>query len=254
MIDIHSHILPGVDDGAKTFEESLSMGKRAVEEGITTIVATPHHQNGVYTNEGEMIQEVVEELQSYFDEAGVPLTVLSGQEPRIHGDIIENLDDGSVLKVNGSDYVLIELPHDSVPEYTGRLLYEMQLAGYKPIVVHPERNTRIQEEPDILYEFVRKGAYSQLTAASVTGKFGKKVEKLSESLVKANLVHFIASDAHNTHSRGFCIKEAYQVIQEKYGQDWVSYFDRNAKAVVANEVIMAEIPEKVGRKKFFGLF
>ncbi|WP_309545159.1 tyrosine-protein phosphatase, partial [Halobacillus trueperi] len=146
-------------------------------------------------------------------------------------------------------------PSSSVPRYASQLFFDMQVAGYQPVIVHPERNKAIIENPDLLYSFVKRGAFAQLTAASVCGKFGKKIKKYSEQLIEANLAHLIASDAHNTTSRGFCMSEAYSEVRKNYGLDMVYMLSENAEDVIAGRVLQAEPPHHVKKKKkVLGLF
>ncbi|WP_173918690.1 tyrosine-protein phosphatase [Halobacillus sp. Marseille-Q1614] len=255
MIDIHSHILPGVDDGAQTMEESIQMAQEAVEEGITTILATPHHQNGHYNNYKNDILIQVNELNRQLREKNIPLTVLPGQETRIYGEFVEGLQNNEILPLNETtDYVFIEFPFDTVPKYASNLLFNLQVEGYKPVIVHPERNKRIQENPNVLYSLIKNGAFAQLTAASLTGKFGGTAKKVSKQLIEANLVHLIASDAHNVKSRTFHMKKAYDVIKKEYGQDMVYFFSENAYYLIENDNLASETPEHVKKKKVFGLF
>ncbi|MFE7060662.1 tyrosine-protein phosphatase [Sutcliffiella sp. NPDC057660] len=254
MIDIHCHILPSVDDGAKHMTESIEMARAAVQQGITTIVATPHHNDGKYMNKKEEILEKVEELNSRLKKEEIDLTILPGQECRISGEIIEHYENGEVLTLNNtSKYIFIELPSSQVPLYTEKLVYDLQMKGLIPIIVHPERNAELIESPDKLYQLVKKGACTQVTAASVAGKFGKKIKKFSLDLIEANLVHFIASDAHNIKNRTFMMKEAYDVIRKEFGQDVMYMLMENAELLIEGQTIMKEIPERIKKKKLFGL-
>ncbi|WP_226036165.1 tyrosine-protein phosphatase [Aquibacillus saliphilus] len=255
MIDIHSHILPQIDDGASHMEESVSMAKEAVAQGIHTIVATPHHLNGRYENYKMDIVELVERLNERLLEDNIPLTVLPGQETRINGEMISDLEQGDLLPLNiTSGYLFVELPSSNVPRYTSKLLYDLQLHGIKPVIVHPERNKELMENPDQLYEFVKNGTLTQVTAASVAGKFGKKIKTFSHQLIESNLTHFIASDAHNTTTRGFCIQEAFADIKDNYGNSVVYYFMENAQYLINGDTVVGDVPERVVRKKFLGLF
>ncbi|MGD6831753.1 tyrosine-protein phosphatase [Sutcliffiella halmapala] len=254
MIDIHCHILPSVDDGAKHMTESIEMARAAVQQGITTIVATPHHNDGKYMNKKEEILEKVEELNSRLKKEAIDLTILPGQECRISGEIIEHYENGEVLTLNNtSKYIFIELPSSQVPLYTEKLVYDLQMKGLIPIIVHPERNAELIETPDKLYQLVKKGACTQVTAASVAGKFGKKIKKFSLDLIEANLVHFIASDAHNIKNRTFVMKEAYDVIGKEFGHDVMYMLMENAELLIEGQTIMKEIPERIKKKKLFGL-
>ncbi|MBH0230739.1 tyrosine-protein phosphatase [Halobacillus yeomjeoni] len=255
MIDIHSHILPGVDDGAQTIEESIQMAEAAVADGIDTIIATPHHKNGVYNNFKHDIILQVGELNRQLKDKNIPLTVLPGQETRVYGEFIEGLERNEVLTLNeDTNYVFVEFPSASVPRYVSQLLFDIQLAGYQPVIVHPERNKQIMENPDVLYSLVKKGAFTQVTAGSVCGHFGKKIKKFSHQLLEHNLAHLVASDAHNTSKRGFCMTEAYSHIRRTFGLDMVYLLSENAEDVVAGRVLAAEPPEHIQQKKLFGLF
>ncbi|GAA0469258.1 tyrosine-protein phosphatase [Alkalibacillus silvisoli] len=256
MIDIHSHILPNVDDGASTLDDSIQMAKAAQSEGITTIYATPHHLNGRYETSPSLIKDKVSELNRELENRQINLKVKEGQEIRVNGEIPELLEDGEAIPLgNDSKYVLIEFPSSQVPRYAKQTSYDMQRMGYQPIIVHPERNSAISKYPNILYEQVKRGALTQLTASSVAGKFGKKIQALCFDLIEANLVHFIASDAHNTSSRGFHMKEAFDILEDRYGAGLVELFKENAETAATGEPVICDPPMEVKKKKkLLGIF
>lgn len=254
MIDLHCHILPGVDDGAQSLSDSLNMARKAIEQGIHTIVATPHHLNNSYQNPKRQILDRVEELNKLLHQENVDVTILPGQEVRVYGEILEGYAAGEILPVNHTPYVLVEFPSNHVPRYTEKLFYELQMNGLIPIIVHPERNREIIERSDLLYQLVKKGALTQITAASICGDFGKKIRSFSFQLIENNLTHFIASDAHNITNRSFKMNEAFGVIQKKYGNDMVYYFSENAALVIDGMHVNKEDPERIKRKKLFKLF
>jgi protein-tyrosine phosphatase len=254
MIDIHCHILPGVDDGAGTMEDSIAMAKAAVHGGIDTIIATPHHLNGSYDNEKAAIINHTAALNERLQREGVPLTILPGQETRLNGEMVDGLEQGELLTQNETNYLFVEFPSDHVPGYAKQMLFDLQVAGYTPIIVHPERNREILEHPSTLYQFVQKGALTQVTAASVLGKFGKKIQKLSHQLIEANLTHFIATDAHNTTTRGFCLREAYTEIQKQHGNGVLYFYMENPELLISGKRVMKHEPSEIKKKKFLGLF
>ena len=254
MIDIHSHILPSLDYGAKTMEDSLEMARLAVREGIETIVATPHHKNGVYENEKATILPSIDLFQKQLEINQIPLTVLPGQEVRIYGELLEEWEQGSIQTINDTPYILIEFPSNHIPRYAKTLFFELLNKGLYPILVHPERNAAIMENPNLLYDFAQMGVASQLTSGSITGKFGKKIKKISNDLVAANLIHFIASDAHNVTSRQFWMNEARDEIEKQFGMSQLYYFEENARFVIEGQPIMREMPQQVRQRKFLGLF
>jgi protein-tyrosine phosphatase len=254
MIDLHCHILPGVDDGAHSLSDSLNMARKAVEQGIHTIVATPHHRNNRFENRKPSIIDRVEELNTILIEEKIDVKILPGQEVRLHGEILEGYKAGEILPVNHTPYVLVEFPSNHVPRYAEKLFYDLQMNGLIPVIVHPERNQEIIERSDLLYQLVKKGALTQITAASINGDFGKKIKNFSLQLVEANLTHFIASDAHNVTNRSFKMSEAYDLIEKKYGIEMVYYFEENAATLIEGKHVYKEDPEPIKRKKLFRLF
>ncbi len=254
MIDIHSHILPGIDDGAKDLEGSIEMARKAVQEGIHTIIATPHHKNEKFENPKQDILPLVEQLNRRLQEENINLNILPGQEVRIFGELLEDYEKGTILPLASSSYLFIEFPSDSVPRYTEKLIYDIQLTGFQPIIVHPERNAELMERPEKLYRLVKNGAATQLTAASIAGYFGKNIQKFTGQIIEANLAHFIASDAHNITTRAFKMKEAYDFIEKKYGSQMVYYFMENAELLIDQKAIFKEIPQQVKKKKILGIF
>jgi len=254
MIDIHCHILPGIDDGPKMLEESIEMAKEAVKEGIETIIATPHHKNNQFNNLKSAIIKNVNDLNDVLKQENIPLTILPGQEVRIYGEVLEDFNKKEILTLNHTKFLFIEFPSSSVPRYAERLLYDIQTEGIIPIIVHPERNKEFQEKPDLLYQLVNNGALTQVTASSIAGYFGKNIKKFSEQLIKHNLTHFVASDAHNVHNRSFKVIEALDTIEEIFGLDYVYLFKENAELLLQDKNVMKEMPERIKKKKFLRIF
>ncbi|XJZ27098.1 tyrosine-protein phosphatase [Bacillota bacterium Lsc_1132] len=254
MIDIHCHILPGIDDGAQNLADSLKMARKAVEEGIDTIVATPHYIQNRYINPKQTILAKVEELNEALTAENINLKILPGQEPRIDGELLKSMDRGEIITLTGSPYIFIEFPSSHVPRYTEQLFYDLQTNGLIPVIVHPERNQEIIQHPDRLYQLVEKGALTQLTASSVCGDLGKKIKTFSTQLIEHNLTHFVASDAHNITTRSFKLREAYQVISATFGIDIEMMLKENAELLVAGQNVYKEIPEPIKKKRFFNIF
>jgi protein-tyrosine phosphatase len=254
MIDIHCHILPGIDDGPKDLKQSVEMARAAVAEGITTIIATPHF-NLKYGNNKLVILEQVKRLNEVLQSESIPLTILPGQEPRIYGELLEDYEQEQILTLNDSrKYQLIELPANHVPRYSEQLLYDLQMEGITPVIVHPERNQEIIENTTLLFNLVEKGALTQITASSVTGDLGKKIKKFSLQLLESNLTHFIASDAHNLDTRKFRLRESYETIQKEFGIDMVYMLQENAEILLQGNSVFKEAPQRIKEKRFFGLF
>ena len=254
MIDIHCHILPGIDDGAKDLNESLEMARQAQAQGITRIVASPHHKNGSYENDLQSILTEVNLLNKELMREGIDLEILPGQEVRIYGEMEADLD-VDLLSVNNTGvYMLIEFPSSHLPRYANKLLFDLQLKGIVPIIVHPERNREIMEDPSKLYRLIKEGSLSQVTASSVTGRMGKKIKKFSLDLLSHDLAHFVASDAHNTTTRPFDLREAYEVVEKELGMSKRYQVQENPEEMVKGKMIDKDIPERIKKKKVLGLF
>lgn len=246
MYDLHCHILPGVDDGAQTLDDSIEMAEAAVSEGITHILATPHHHKRQWVNEKNDVIQRVKDLQAELDKREIDLTIFPGQEVSIYGELERDIHDNKILFTDDTrTYILVEFPTASIPTYAERLFYDLQTHGKTPIIVHPERNHAILEHPNRLKNFIDKGALAQLTAASYTGSFGKKIEKLSKQLIEANLVHFIASDAHNVTNRGFYMKDAYDLLAKDYGRGKRSTYNQTTKDLLNGDPVIAPDTQSV---------
>ena len=250
LVDIHCHILPGIDDGAQTIEDSLKMARVAVSEGITHILCTPHHNNGTYSNKKEDIIRKVAELQEVLDKERIPLTLFEGQEVRLSADVMKRIAQNEILFTDLDDsYILIEFPTLEVPAYAHRALFELCANGYVPIIVHPERNSQIIKNPNLMIPFIEMGCLAQVTCGSYMGQFGKEIQKVAKGMIEANLVHMIASDAHNTKGRTFFTQASYEKIIKEFGEEKVLAFQQAAKDIVNGEKVQ-KIPPSEYKKKF----
>lgn len=196
MFDLHSHILPGVDDGPSTMEESIEMARLAYDDGTRTIVATPHNRDVTERSSLATVRDIAERFNQEIHDQSIPLKVLLGMENHLEMDTPEQVDNGLAIPIEGTHYILIELPFEFYPFYGEDVFFKLQVRGLRPIVVHPERNLAIQDNSDILANLVQKGALSQITADSITGAFGREPQRASKELLQKNLVHIIASDGH----------------------------------------------------------
>ncbi|MGY3778713.1 tyrosine-protein phosphatase [Isobaculum melis] len=250
MIDLHCHILPGIDDGPKDLEAAIAMAKMAVSEGIEHILVTPHHRNGQYINKKKEIIEAMQAFQTILDMNAIPLNLFPGQELRLTSELLDYIDNDEVQFVDEDcQYLLIEFPTMSIPNATENLFFELGKRNITPIIVHPERNHVFYNKPDIFFQFIEKGAYAQLTAGSYLGHFGKKIQKFSKQLLDANSIHIIASDAHNISTRKFCVKEAYEKLEKEFGIGIVKEFQQNTKDFINGDAPASRELLKV-RKKF----
>lgn len=254
MIDMHNHILVGVDDGPQNINEAIELLKQAKGEGVTDIVVTPHHLHTKYSNDIEKVKIKLNELKNNPEIKELELRLYAGQEIRITDQIIEGIKNGEIEGINESRYLLIEFPSKEIPYYTNQLFYELQTMGYMPIIAHPERNKAIAQNLDLLFDLINGGALSQITTSSLLGDFGSNVRKLSLKMIDSNLAHFIASDAHSITNRPFMLKQLFNDRKLKaYYEELESYL-KNGELVLKDERISKQIPtQDYKQKKWFGL-
>jgi protein-tyrosine phosphatase len=219
LIDLHCHLLPGIDDGAEDLEQSLEMARLSVADGVTVIACTPHIFPGVYNNSGPDIRLRVARLQSEFDAAQIAIRLVAGGDVHVAPDLVSKLQRGEALSLNDSRYVLVEPPHHILPPNIEGLFFNLLTAGYVPIVTHPERMSWIDRDYDMLGRLVRSGAWMQITAGAVVGKFGSRAKDWSERLLRDGVVHIVASDAHDAVHRPPAMKEAFHALRSVVGEE-----------------------------------
>ncbi|MEK2589125.1 CpsB/CapC family capsule biosynthesis tyrosine phosphatase [Lentilactobacillus buchneri] len=240
MIDLHCHLLPGVDDGSKSMDISLKLANDAVRDGIDYALLTPHHMNGVYLNHKKAVIQQTQEFQVELDRHKISLKVFPGQEVRINGDLLTALDQDDILFADESGrYLMLEFPDDDVPSYTSNMIYELMQRGIIPVIVHPERNTKIMKQPDILYDLLSRGCLSQITAGSYVGTFGHKVQKFSKQLIQTGQAYVFASDAHDLPNRKYEMTNAFAKLNREFGNDYVSRFSENTKRIINGDNILS---------------
>ncbi|MFZ3215606.1 MAG: CpsB/CapC family capsule biosynthesis tyrosine phosphatase [Candidatus Acidiferrales bacterium] len=216
MIDIHCHILAGLDDGPETSEMSLEMAEMAVTDGITHVIATPHaHPQHPFVP--ELIKLRRDELQAQFEGR---LVLATGCDFHLSFENLQDIrHDPSRFTLNQKGYLLVEFADYSIPHSLDQTLHELHLAGLRPIITHPERNPLIRAKPERLFRWLRQGCYAQVTGQSLLGKFGKPAQEIAEEWIEMNAVHFLASDAHNVTTRPLRLKEVFDHVAKKHGED-----------------------------------
>lgn len=214
MIDIHHHLIYGLDDGAPNLETSLKMAKMAIEDGITHIVCTPH-ANSEYDFRPE---ENASRIATLRDELGERLTLGSGCDFHLSYDNIEDaLSQPAKYTINNHQYLLVEFPDFGIPQNISHSFYEMSVAGLVPIITHPERNLTLMQNTEKIADWIRMGCLVQVTAGSLLGAFGKAPQRVARQLLDLGWVHVIATDAHNTDSRPPVMSGAYDLISKEHG-------------------------------------
>jgi protein-tyrosine phosphatase len=216
VIDIHCHILPGLDDGPDSFEISIAMAEMAIADGITHVIGTPHaHPNFAF--DSAKIRERRDELQRLFEGR---LILATGCDFHLSYENLEDIRfDPSRYTLNQKNYLLVEFADFSIPPALDQALHNLQLAGLVPIVTHPERNPLIRAQPERLFKWLGQGCYAQVTAQSLLGKFGRAAQEASQQWLAEGAVHFVASDAHNVTSRPLRLKETFDWVAKAHGED-----------------------------------
>jgi protein-tyrosine phosphatase len=219
LIDLHSHILPGVDDGSPDLETSLAMARMAVEDGIEVMACTPHFMPGLYDNDARDIRRRVEDLNAELIKHDINLALVVGGDAHVRPDFIECLRQDRILRLHDSRYVLFEPSHTTMPPRLEDLLFNTLMAGYVPILTHPERFKWIEQNYEVFERLADAGVWMQITASSLTGKFGKRAHYWAQRMLAEGRVHILATDAHNLKSRPPILSEAFDVAVQEVGLD-----------------------------------
>jgi protein-tyrosine phosphatase len=220
MIDIHIHLLPEMDDGPASLDETVEMCRICVEDGIHTVVATPHMIREVYENRKTEILEQAAALSRTLPAQGLSLQILPGADVRLDYDLLDALDRGELLTINdGNRFLLLEFPDALHAQDYTRVIAGLKKRGITPILSHPERNLYFQENPEALYDLVYSDVLLQITARSLLGGFGAEIRRFTERLLEHRLVHILASDAHAPRGRPPGLRDALRRAAECIGED-----------------------------------
>ena len=247
MIDIHSHILPGIDDGSKNINMTLQMIKIAEKSRTKDIVATPHFCRGYGETPYDEVKNLVKEFNKLAKGEGLDLNIHYGQEVYYSEQIIDDYKSGLIGTINDSRYMLIELPMRSFDSDTLEVIYELQVKGVIPILAHPERYRPIIEKPERINKFIKEGFLFQMNSGSIEGQFGNSVKKTAEILLANNIYNFIGSDAHNDTNRCTGIANGIELAKKKSKIN-EELFRESGRRLLNNEDIEF-IGEKVKEKK-----
>jgi len=240
MIDIHSHIIPGIDDGSRNMEMTLEMLRNAEKDGTKEIIATPHYllESGEATiNE---IKVLVEKINSIVNKEGIKIKIYSGQEVYFTENIIENYTQGNIGTLNNSRYMLIEFPIQKLDKNIFDVLYELQIRDIVLIIAHPERYKPFIEKPSLINDFIDEGYLFQMNSGSLEGKFGEKSKKIANLFLANNIYNFAGSDAHNIKDRNTGLKKAMNLLKENSRNNEEinqCIFEDSSKKLLKNESI-----------------
>ncbi len=216
MVDLHCHILPGLDDGPKTMEESLVMAETAIADGITHVVATPH-SNGRFYFDFAQVQQLRDQL---LEQLGDRLKIATGCDFHLSPEnLIALHKEPRAYCINQHDYLLLEFNEFAIPPSMDQTLHEIQLAGLRLIITHPERNAILRTHSERLRDWVKRGCFAQVTGGALTGVFGQVAQGKALEWIRTGIIHFVASDAHNNGNRPLRLQSAYDVVQEQFGEE-----------------------------------
>jgi protein-tyrosine phosphatase len=243
MIDIHNHILPGLDDGPPDWEQSLAMARLAVADGIREVVCTPHWVSRVYENTRGPILDAVDEFRKKLCANGIPLEVHPGAELRLDPDLAEKVRSGELFSVNGTGrFILVELPNLLPPRLENFFLILSQ-QNIIPIICHPERNRQLRRDPTLLFRLVESGCLAQITAGSITGDFGPEIQRFSRLILEHGLAHVVGTDAHDLLRRTPVLSGALRELGAILGKKSAdSMLKDTPRRIVDGEMVIANAP------------
>ncbi|MFC1876034.1 tyrosine-protein phosphatase [Thermodesulfobacteriota bacterium] len=252
MIDLHCHILPGVDDGPSHVEGSLRMAECAAADGIHTLVATPHTYNETYHNSLSCILTNIANLKKIIIENQIPIDICPGAEVRIHQDMDRSVKEGKTASINNTGhYILVEFPYNMILPGTRDVLFQLFLNSITPVLAHPERNLALQRNPDILSDLVTMGCLVQLTAMSITGELGHDAMEYSHFLLKQRQAHVIATDSHDAESRPPILSSAVEVTAHILGDTEAAeaMVTVNPRIILDGKPLGTPEPGKISKKQ-----
>lgn len=249
MIDCHCHILPGVDDGARDLQTAHDMGRVAVASGISTVICTPHHMNGVFNNSRERILLAVDALSKSFAQEHLELKLAPGSEVHLTADTANQLSLKQAMTFGDQgSAALIELPKQTLPAGATAMLDDILARGVVPVIAHPERNAELASHPSKLLEWTSMGCGVQLTAQSVCGDFGAAIQKVCHFWLQRACVHVIASDAHRPRGRKPDLRKAADYVTKHYGEQiTMTLFHDNPSRLLSGAELLPQPSPTIAR-------
>lgn len=250
MIDIHSHILPNIDDGSKDIQTSIEMAKLYIENGFHTVIATPHYvENSTMDNSYYKNIEILNNLKKELKLNEIYLDIYLGNEIYICGNLLDNLKSEKITTLNNTKYILIELPFMDLPKNCLDMIDKLLKLGYIPVLAHPERNIVICKDINILYDLIIKGCLVQVNIPSIEGKYGLEIKEATENILKCNMVHFIGTDAHSNLRRSPNVARGIEMIKNIIGEEkFKNLALDNPKKILLNDDIDRTNPIYYKRK------
>jgi protein-tyrosine phosphatase len=233
FVDIHTHILPGVNDGPKTVEEAMGMLKSAAESGASVMVATPHSGPKALWSDVKSLREQCQGLRDLVEREQLPIEIVLGMENILEVDLAEQAEKGKALTINNGAYILVEMPFTLLPNYWEEALFNLQIVGLRPIIAHAELQQQFQGKPELLDRPVNRGVLVQVTAGSLVGNFGSKAKKAAQNMIKREFAHVIASDTHRPEGpRGPGLRAGFDELKKLVGEQGAARMMRKMPASI----------------------
>jgi len=251
MIDIHNHLLPGTDDGAKTLLEAVEMARIAASDGVRIIAVSPHYQYGERTNTLDEVRRRVDQMRELLESEGVPIRLLPGAEVPVSMELVDMIRNRTVPTIGDNGrWVLLELPFGQMPPRMPEVVFRMKAAGYDPVLAHPERNSVVQQDPNSLDEHVPEDTPLQITTHSLTGQFGSAVKRCALRLLTSGRPVLLASDAHGARERGPALSPALLVAARAAGQEFARALVEDVPAALLRGEALPAPPREQRRRGF----
>jgi protein-tyrosine phosphatase len=262
VIDLHCHMLPGIDDGAPDRQTAVAMARCAVADGITVTACTPHIYPGMYENTREGIARAIAAFEQVLEEEGIPLKLVIGADTHLAPDLLESLRAGRVPTLNDSRYLLLEPPHHSVPPRFEESVFQLRAAGIVPVITHPERLSWIESHYPVFERLVHGGAWMQITSGALTGRFGKRPKYWGERMLDEGLAHILATDSHHIDRRPPLLAEGRDAAAQRVGAEEAERMVSTRPQAILNDeptesVALPKAPDRASRpralwKRLFG--
>lgn len=235
MIDLHCHILPGIDDGAPTLEVALAMARAAVNDGIKITACTPHIYPGLYENSQTIIAQAIADFELELIRHEIPLSLTIGADTHLAPDLLQGIQEGRIPTLGHSRFLLLEPPHHVAPPRFEESVFQLLAAGIVPVITHPERLTWIETHYSKMATLVDGGAWMQITSGSLTGRFGRRPKYWAERMVDERLVHILATDSHHIDKRPPYLAEGRDAAAQRCGEaEAFNMVDTRPRAILAN--------------------
>lgn len=242
MLDLHHHLLPGIDDGANDLAMALEMARMAVDDGIATVACTPHIYPGLYENDRAGIAAAIEKLQAELDQAGIPLHLVEGADVHLDLGLVEGIRGGRIPTLAGSRYLLLEPPHHVAPPNFEGVVFELMAAGLVPVITHPERLSWVEDHYEMFVRLSRRGTWMQVTAGALTGRFGRRVKYWGERFIDEGHCMILATDAHHPQRRPPLLAEAREAVAARLGAEEALHMVQTRPAGIVADRPPGELP------------